>query len=323
MSRRTASLLIGSDNGAGAPPRTPSACAVLRPRAQRVGESAHPHPTLAALSELLRGSTWAEPRDPLGFGLPLHELAACAKREATIVNDGPPMVGLPDCASASGPTAKEAGPTMKVAIDTRYDTLEEALAVVALAFGTSTKGATRKPKPAAKKATSGRRPGGQRAALAETKAADTATATASPSETTDPTRRAGARKTAARKGTVAKAGTPKAPPKKSTTRKPVVTGPATSGAVAEPGTATKAAASRASATRAVSKSASANGSVKTKRVAAKEANPAQTQPPTPANVAPPGQSDKIRAWARSQGMQVADAGRMSAAVIAAYKAHHN
>jgi hypothetical protein len=62
--------------------------------------------------------------------------------------------------------------------------------------------------------------------------------------------------------------------------------------------------------------------VKPKRVAAKKANPAHAQP-KPANVAPPGQSDTIRAWARSQGMQVADAGRMSAAVIAAYKAHHN
>jgi hypothetical protein len=185
---------------------------------------------------------------------------------------------------------------MKVAIDTRYDTLEEALAVVALAFGTSTKGATRKPKPAAKKATSGRRPGGQRAALAETKAADT----------------------------VAETATPKAPPKKSTTRKPVVTGLATSRAVAEPGTATQAAVSKAPATRTVTKSASANGSgVKPKRVAAKKASRAQAQPTKPANVAPPGQSDTIRAWARSQGMQVADAGRMSAAVIAAYKAHHN
>jgi hypothetical protein len=223
-----------------------------------------------------------------------------------------------------GPQRRKLDRTMKVAIDTRYDTLEEALAVVALAFGTSTKGATRKPKPAAKKATSGRRPGGQRAALAETKAADTATATASPSETTDPTRRAGARKSPARKAPVAKTATPKAPPKKSTTRKPVVTGPATSRAVAEPGTATQAAVSKAPATRTVTKSASANGSgVKPKRVAAKKASRAQAQPPKPANVAPPGQSDTIRAWARSQGMQVADAGRMSAAVIAAYKAHHN
>ena len=213
---------------------------------------------------------------------------------------------------------------MKVAIDTRYDTLEEALAVVALAFGTSAKGATRKPKRADKKATSGRRPGTQRATLAEPEAADTATDAASPSEATSPSRRAGTKRTVARKATVAKTATTNAPPKKSTSRKAVATEPATSGTDVESGTATKAAASKAPATRTVSKSANANGSgVKTKRVAARKASPAQAQPPKPANVAPPGQSDTIRAWARSQGMQVADAGRMSAAVIAAYKAHHN
>jgi hypothetical protein len=212
---------------------------------------------------------------------------------------------------------------MKVAIDTRYDTLEEALAVVALAFGTSAKGATRKPKRAVKQATSGRKPGRQRAALGEP-TADTATDAASTRETSDPRRRAGTRNTVARKATVAKTAMTNAPPQKSTSRKAVATGPATSGTVAESGTATKAAASNAPATRTVSKSGSANGSVvKTKRVAAKKAKPAQAQPPKPANVAPPGQSDTIRAWARAQGMQVADAGRMSAAVIAAYKAHHN
>jgi hypothetical protein len=259
----------------------------------------------------------------MGFGLPLHELAACAKREATIVNDGPPMVGLPIVQVPRGPQRRKLDQTMKVAIDTRYDTLEEALAVVALAFETSAKGATSKPKRAAKQAASGRKPGSQSSAVAEAKEAAATTDAASPSETTGSRRRTGTSKSAARKATVAKSATT-APPKKSTSRKAVATGPATSGTVAEPGTATKAAASKASATRAVSKSANANGSgVKTKRVAPTKANPAQTQSPTPANVAPPGQSDKIRAWARSQGMQVADAGRLSAAVIAAYKAGHN
>ena len=209
---------------------------------------------------------------------------------------------------------------MKVAIDTRYDTLEEALAVVALAFKTSTQGATRKPKHAA---TSGRGPRGQGAALAESEAADTATDMASPSETGS-RRRAGATKSGARKTTAAKTATTNAPPKASTTRKTVVRGPANSGTVATPGTATQASASKAPATRTGSKSASATGSaVKAHRVTAKRAKPAEAQSPKPANVAPPGQSDTIRAWARSQGMQVADAGRMSAAVIAAYQAHHN
>ena len=58
---------------------------------------------------------------------------------------------------------------MKVAIDTRYDTLEEALAVVALAFEASAKGATKKPKRADKNASSRRRPGRKRAAPGEPK----------------------------------------------------------------------------------------------------------------------------------------------------------
>jgi hypothetical protein len=247
-----------------------------------------------------------------------------ATQEATIVNDGQPMVGLPIVQVPRGPQRRKLDRTMKVAIDTRYDTLEEALAVVALAFETTAQGATKKPKRAAKQRTSGRKPGGRTAGPAEATAADSATDAVSPSKTTGSRRRTAAKKSAARRATVAKTVTTKAPPKKSTTRKAVATWPDPSETTAKPGTATKAAGSKAPATRTVSKSASANGSsVKTKRVAAKKANPAQTQSPAAANVAPPGQSDKIRAWARSQGMQVADAGRMSAAVIAAYKAHHN
>jgi len=225
-----------------------------------------------------------------------------------------------------GPQRRKLDRTMKVAIDTRYDTLEEALAVVALAFRASAQGATRKPKRSAKQAASGRKTGRRRAALAEPKAADTATsaAGAGPSETTGLRPRAGTRKTLGQKAPVAKTATTNAPPKKSTTRKAVTTGPVTSGAVAEPGTAENAAGSKASTTRTVPESASANGSGgRTKRVSAKKTEAARARPPKPSNVAPPGQSDTIRAWARSQGMQVADAGRMSAAVIAAYKAHHN
>ena len=37
------------------------------------------------------------------------------------------------------------------------------------------------------------------------------------------------------------------------------------------------------------------------------------------NIAPPGQADAIRAWARAQGMEVKQAGRLSAAVIQAYQ----
>lgn len=48
-------------------------------------------------------------------------------------------------------------------------------------------------------------------------------------------------------------------------------------------------------------------------------------PPKPtSNVAPPGQADAIRAWAQAQGMDVKQAGRLSAAVIQAYqeRPHH-
>jgi hypothetical protein len=38
------------------------------------------------------------------------------------------------------------------------------------------------------------------------------------------------------------------------------------------------------------------------------------------NIAPRGESDKIRAWARDQGLEVKDSGRMPAAVIRAYEA---
>ena len=37
------------------------------------------------------------------------------------------------------------------------------------------------------------------------------------------------------------------------------------------------------------------------------------------NIAPPGQADAIRAWARAQGMEVKQAGRLPAAVIQAYR----
>jgi hypothetical protein len=46
------------------------------------------------------------------------------------------------------------------------------------------------------------------------------------------------------------------------------------------------------------------------------------QSATPVNVAPPGEADAIRAWARSQGMAVKSAGRLPTSVITAYTAHH-
>ena len=42
-----------------------------------------------------------------------------------------------------------------------------------------------------------------------------------------------------------------------------------------------------------------------------------------ANVAPPGQSEAVRAWAQEQGMQVSSRGRMPAKAITAYLEAHN
>ena len=42
-----------------------------------------------------------------------------------------------------------------------------------------------------------------------------------------------------------------------------------------------------------------------------------------ANIAPPGQSEAVRAWAQEQGMQVSTRGRMPAKAIAAYLEAHN
>jgi hypothetical protein len=41
---------------------------------------------------------------------------------------------------------------------------------------------------------------------------------------------------------------------------------------------------------------------------------------TTATIAPPGQAEAIRSWAKSQGMEVKQAGRLPAAVIQAYQA---
>jgi hypothetical protein len=127
---------------------------------------------------------------------------------------------------------------MQVTIDTRHDTLEEALAVIELAFARSSH-----PAPAASAGTG----------------------------------RAGTKKTTAKK-TMAK-------------------------------TSRSAKSAKASVAPAVSKAAAGTRAA-TSRAARLP------------NVAPPGQADVVRAWARAQGMQVKPAGRLSAAVVAAYNAAH-
>ena len=98
------------------------------------------------------------------------------------------------------------------------------------------------------------------------------------------TKKTPTKKTATKKAPTKKAPTKKAPTKKTATRK------ASSVPVAKrPGRATR-------------REVAATGAI--------------------TNVAPPGQSEAVRAWAREQGMQVSDRGRMPASVIAAYEKAH-
>ena len=126
---------------------------------------------------------------------------------------------------------------MKVTVDTRHDSLEEALATVQAAFGSSTM------RPAS-------------AALATEPATP-------PAAMRQVAKRAGSRK-----GTAAKPGTKRASAKKASARH------------------------KAKSTSSINATS---------------------------NIAPPGQADAIRAWAKTQGMQVKQAGRLPAAVIQAYQ----
>jgi hypothetical protein len=88
------------------------------------------------------------------------------------------------------------------------------------------------------------------------------------------------------------------------------------------------------------------GSAGTRRTGARKTTAKKSRPPKPAkgsagpavtkaaarkrtaksrmdprpNIAPSGQADVVRAWARAQGMHVKPAGRLSAAVLSAYNA---
>ena len=216
---------------------------------------------------------------------------------------------------------------MKIAIDTRHDTLEEALAVVALAFEASGQTGPKKAKRSAGRATSSRKTRRRRTAPAEADALSPGTESRSTTKPDGANRRANASKATPRKRADTSAVADESPSKRGKTRKAAVTTATTSVTVPASGSAKKAAASKApAAKKSLSKSAAATRKTPTaKGVAAKKtiAKQAKTRPPAATNVAPPGQSDTIRAWARSNGLQVGDAGRMSAAVIAAYNARHN
>ena len=178
---------------------------------------------------------------------------------------------------------------MRVSFDTQQDTYEDALAVLRRAYGR--RGPVRKQVDAT--------PEGHADAdeVAES-ASDSATKKASASKPT--TSRVSATKKAATK----KAPTKKAPTKKTATKK-----------TATKKTATKKAATKKTATRRAS-------SVPVAKRPGRATGRAVGATGTVTNVAPPGRSEAVRAWAREQGMHVSDRGRMPASVIAAYEKAH-
>jgi hypothetical protein len=199
---------------------------------------------------------------------------------------------------------------MQVTIDTRHDTLEEALAVIQLAFahgkGLGAARGTVEPTGPARRNRAGRS-GGRRgsspaarvrndagaapatsdgsAAQAAAEAAAAAVEDAAPSRAGASARKAPAKETAASKGATKKAPTKTAPVKKAAVKK-------------------------AAASRSATKQAPAS-----KSAASPDTGGSRT--------APVGRAEVVRAWARDQGMQVKAAGRMPAAVIRAYDEAHN
>jgi len=197
---------------------------------------------------------------------------------------------------------------MKVTVDTRHDSLEEALATVRAAFGSATT------KPAADRVAAG-----------------------------NPTSPAGvrpAKRARSRRGTATAPGT-KRSSANIAAKKPVTTGQAASAldvsAVPLEKTHVAAAPSadpiarRASAKKSTKRTSKASPVMKApvSKSAGKRA-PAKKQSVTngakstksinqTSNIAPPGEADAIRAWARTQGMEVKQAGRLPAAVIQAYQ----
>jgi hypothetical protein len=180
---------------------------------------------------------------------------------------------------------------VRVSFDTQQDTYEDALAVLRRAYGR--RGPVRKQVDATPE---GHADADEVAESASDSAADVKKASASKSTTS--------RVPATKKAATKKAATKRAPTKKTATKK-----------TATKKTATKKTATKKTATR---KASSVPVAKRPGRATRREvgATGAVT------NVAPPGQSEAVRAWAREQGMQVSDRGRMPATVIAAYEKTH-
>jgi len=226
---------------------------------------------------------------------------------------------------------------MQVTIDTRHDTLEEALAVIQLAF------AHRKDSGAAtgpvKPAGSGRRPKAGRARggrgsrpsasapnnVVAAAASDDGSANQTPAGTdVSPavvddagSRRppATARQGATKKTAASRSATDR-PPTKTASAKPA----AAKKTAAKKAPVKKAAGKKAPGSKAPTKKAAASGSAMKQAPSSRSAASGNA---VGSNAAPPGRAEVVRAWARDQGIQVKAAGRMPAAVITAYNEAHS
>jgi membrane protein involved in colicin uptake len=186
---------------------------------------------------------------------------------------------------------------VRVSFDTQQDTYEDALAVLRRAYG--------RPGPVRKQVDATPEGHADADEVAES-ATDSAAAAKKASASKSTTRRAPATK---------KAATKKAPTKQAATKQAATKQAATKQSATKKA-ATKKAATKKTATRKASSVPVAKrpGRATPREVAATG---------TVTNVAPPGQSEAVRAWAREQGMQVSDRGRMPASVIAAYEKAHS
>ena len=172
---------------------------------------------------------------------------------------------------------------MRITIDTREDTYEDALGVLRRAYGRHR--LLRKPE--------------ETPAVPEVVDLSSAGAVASELDN-----RSGA---GVRRGDVG----PKKPPAKATKKAAAKRTPVTKAAAESPAT-------KSTVTRTSSKKAARRAPAPGRPGA-----PRKRSPGVAANTAPRGQSEAVRAWAQQQGMQVRTRGRMPAKVISAYLEAHN
>ena len=188
---------------------------------------------------------------------------------------------------------------MKVTVDTRHDSLEEALATVHAAFGSTP---TQPVSAAARRNPQHRRSHAPRSQASRIPQG----AAAGPGTKRSPARARRGLSAPAVDVPAAPAWTHAAAPSAETPLRPV---PAKKAAKAPQGCRRRRLPRhRALQEAPAKKRAARNGTKSTSSI-----NPTS-------NIAPPGQADAIRAWAKTQGMQVKQAGRLPAAVIQAYQA---